>query len=289
MTKSRLEAHNRQLQRSIDTEIAEREQKAEELKQALEIQRGLLPKELPQLPGFAIAGAWEPARVVGGDYYDVIRLGQHKIAVCIADVAGKGISAALLMANVQAAVRAFASESASPSRVCSQINSVLCTNIAPGKFVTLFYAILDASTRILQFTNAGHLRPLLIPERAAAQHLQNDGALLGVFPDWNYQDSSIELQPGDLLLLFTDGITEAMAVEGEEFGEERILQTIADGDTCSVEDLQARVLEKVRQFCQGRLNDDATLLMIAAPRAGREEFALSNLKEQVLQHAGVSS
>ena len=100
-----------------------------------------MPKELPQLTEFEVAGAWEPAQVVGGDYYDVIRLGKDKLAICIADVVGKGVSAALLMANVQASVRAFAAETASPAYVCSRINSVLCANIAAGKFVTLFYGV----------------------------------------------------------------------------------------------------------------------------------------------------
>ena len=181
LTKCRLETRNQQLQQTINLEAAQREVETEELKQALEIQRGLLPKEIPQLRGFEIAGAWEPAKVVGGDYYDVIRLGQDKLAICIADVSGKGVSASLLMANVQAAVRAFASEEALPSRVCAQINSVLCTNIASGKFVTLFYGVLDARTSTLHYTNAGHLRPLLIRRRGETSHLENDGALLGVF------------------------------------------------------------------------------------------------------------
>ncbi|HEX6805570.1 MAG TPA: PP2C family protein-serine/threonine phosphatase [Terriglobales bacterium] len=290
VTTRSLRSRNQQLQRRIDADGAEREIEAQELRQALEIQRGLLPKEIPQLPGFAITGAWEPARVVGGDYYDVIRLGPEKIGICIADVAGKGISAALLMANVQAAVRAFASETVSPSRVCSQINSVLCTNIAPGKFVTLFYGVLDAGSRTLQFTNAGHLRPLLIREGAPAQHLENDGALLGVFPEWSYEDSTVEVRTGDLLLLFTDGITEAMRQDGEEFGEERLSHAITKGEPRALEELQSDVLQRVKQFCDSRLNDDATLVMVSAPAAGAREFALNrNLKEQVLQHAGVSS
>lgn len=264
VTTCRLRRHNRKLQQVVDTDAAERQAEAEELEQAREIQRGFMPRVIPQLPDFAIAGAWQPARVVGGDYFDVIRLSKDKVAVCIADVAGKGISAALLMANVQAAVRAFASEYSPPSKVCSQINSVLYTNTAPEKFVTLFYGVLDARTCTLQYTNAGHPRPLLIHRSGATTRLDNGGALLGVFPDWPFEDSIVELEPGDLLLLFTDGITEATDSAGKEFGEDRVIAALDAKHDCSLDKLQADLLARVGAFCNSQFNDDATLLMVAA-------------------------
>jgi phosphoserine phosphatase RsbU/P len=270
-TTCRLEDRNRQLEQTIELKTAERELDAEELKQAREIQQGLLPKDLPQLSEFEIAGAWEPASLVGGDYYDVIKLGKDKLAICIADVVGKGISAALLMANVQAAVRAFATATASPAYVCSRINSVLCANIATGKFVTLFYGVLDASSRILQYTNAGHLRPILIGNDGNVKRLENGGALLGVFPDWEYEDSTVELDPGDLLMAFTDGITEAMDADGEEFGEERLIQVARKTGEQSMEDLKTQLLGSVQEFCNFRMGDDATLILIAASRVGPEQ------------------
>ncbi len=270
-TRCRLEDRNRQLEQTIELKVAERELDAEELKQAREIQQGLLPKDLPQLSEFEIAGAWEPASLVGGDYYDVIKLGKDKLAICIADVVGKGISAALLMANVQAAVRAFATATASPAYVCSRINSVLCANIATGKFVTLFYGVLDARSRILQYTNAGHLRPILIGNDGNVKRLENGGALLGVFPDWEYEDSTVELDPGDLLMAFTDGITEAMDADGEEFGEERLIQVARKTGEQSMEDLKAQLLGSVQEFCNFRMRDDATLILIAASRVGPEQ------------------
>ncbi len=139
--------------------MAERELQEEELNRAREIQQALLPKEIPQIEGFEVARTWEPARIVGGDYFDVIRLGQRKLGICIADVVGKSVPAALLMANVQATVRAFASESASPSWLCSRVNSVLCANIASEKFVTLFYGVLDTERNTL------HTRVRGIPGR----------------------------------------------------------------------------------------------------------------------------
>jgi len=289
----RLKRHNWELQQTIKVEAAEREGEAEELRQALEIQQGLLPKEIPQIAEFEITGTWEPAKVVGGDYYDVIRLSKNKLGICVADVAGKGISAALLMANVQAAVRAFASDLASPAQVCSSVNSVLCTNLASGKFVTLFYGVLDASRRTLEYTSAGHLRPILIDSNGSVDRLENGGALLGVFPDWKYEDSSVELKPGDLLLLFTDGITEAMAPDGEEFGEDRLIAaaTVSPGQT--IRDLQSQLLEQVKSFCNSQMNDDATLILIASPGSHAEEknHALSRdqIREPHMQYAGVQS
>jgi sigma-B regulation protein RsbU (phosphoserine phosphatase) len=290
ITRCRLEDRNRQLQQVINSEACERAHDAAELKQAREIQEGLLPKELPQLTEFTVAGAWEPAQVVGGDYYDVIRLGKDKLAICIADVVGKGVAAALLMANVQASVRAFAAETASPAYVCSRINSVFCANIASGKFVTLFYGVLDASTRMLQYTNAGHLRPILIGSNGNVKHLENDGALMGVFPDWKYENSTVELDPGNVLMLFTDGITEAMDSDGEEFGEERLIQAARNPVGQSIEDLQAHLLSSVKEFCNFRMRDDATLILLAACSIGPEQTkpALIDFQNQAPKLAGVA-
>ena len=185
------------------------------------------PENIPQIPGFEVAGAWQPASTVSGDYYDVLRLGDHRLGICIADVVGKGVSAALLMANVQAAVRAFASDSESPAQVCGKVNRLLCENIATGKFVTFLYGILDGETRTFRHCNAGHLYPILV-SGGSIRMLEQGGAVLGVFPDWTYEDSTIDLRAGDRLLLFTDGITEASDTNGQEF-EETSIATFAKG------------------------------------------------------------
>jgi sigma-B regulation protein RsbU (phosphoserine phosphatase) len=262
-TKTRLERSNRQLQQAVDLEIAQRELQAQELERAREIQQALMPKEIPQVPGFDIAGAWEPARVVGGDYFDVIRLGEGKLGICIADVVGKSVSAALLMANVQATVRAFASDAASPAWLCSRVNSVLCNNIASGKFVTLFYGVLDAEQRTLAYTNAGHLRPILLNGARSVQQLDNGGALLGVFPDWKYEDSVVQLSPGNRLLLFTDGITEAAKPDGEEFGEQGLIDAAIGRLQRSSAELKDHLLTQVKNFCDSQLADDATLIVVS--------------------------
>jgi phosphoserine phosphatase RsbU/P len=263
-TRSRLELQNRELQRKIEVEVAERDLQGQELQQAREIQQSLLPKEMPRIAGFEIDGAWEPARVVGGDYFDVIKLSETRLGICIADVVGKSVSAALLMANVQASMRAFASESALPSSLCTRVNSVLCANIASGKFVTLFYGVLDAEQKLLRYTNAGHLRPILVGANGEARELQNGGALLGVFPDWQYEDSEVRLTAGDRLLLFTDGITEASGTDGEEFGEERLTSLLRTHAGKTAAELKTTLLTEVRSFCSSQFSDDATLIVVAA-------------------------
>jgi sigma-B regulation protein RsbU (phosphoserine phosphatase) len=262
-TKDRLVRSNTELQRSVERGAAQLEMQEMELQRAREIQQSLLPREIPQLPGFEVAGAWLPARSVSGDYYDVLRLGGHRLGICIADVAGKGVSAALLMANVQAAVRAFANDSENPARLCSKVNSLLHENIAIGKFVTFLYGILDAETRTFQYCNAGHLYPILV-SADSVRVFEQGGAVLGVFPAWSYEDSIIELRAGDRLLLFTDGITEAADADGREFEEASIATFAKSNVALSANELNSRLLAQVTAHCGAQFQDDATLLVIAA-------------------------
>lgn len=181
--KEQLERRNLELQQSVDRGTAQLELQEQELQRGHEIQQSLLPRTIPQLPGFEIAGAWRPARIVRGDYFDVFRLGDHRLGICIADVAGKGVSAALLMANVQAAVHAFSTESENPAGLCGKVNRLLCENIATGKFVTFLFGILDSQRSTMEYCNAGHLDPILVTH-GTVRTLNAGGAVLGVFPDW---------------------------------------------------------------------------------------------------------
>jgi len=262
-TKERLVRRNVELQQTLERGTARLEMQEEELARAREIQQSLLPRNIPQLPGFEVAGAWQPASTVSGDYYDVLRLGDHRLGICIADVVGKGVSAALLMANVQAAVRAFASDAESPARVCAKVNRLLHENIATGKFVTFLYGILDGEAHTFQYCNAGHLYPILV-SGSSVRMLEQSGAVLGVFAAWTYEDCKIELRAGDRLLLFTDGITEASDAAGQEFEESRIATFAKDNSTLSATELNSRLLAKVTAFCGAQFQDDATLLVIAA-------------------------
>ena len=262
-TKDRLVQRNTELQQSVERGTAQLEVQDQELQRAREIQQSLLPREIPQLSGFEVAGAWLPARFVSGDYYDVHRLGSHRLGICIADVAGKGVSAALLMANVQAAVRAIANDSESPAVLCSKVNKLLHENIATGKFVTFLYGILDAETRTFQYCNAGHLYPILV-SGGSVQTLNQGGAVLGVFPDWTYENSVIDLKAGDRLLLFTDGITEAADADGKEFEESSIAAFARANIALSANELNSQLLARVTGHCGAQFQDDATLLVIAA-------------------------
>jgi sigma-B regulation protein RsbU (phosphoserine phosphatase) len=179
----------------------------------------------------------------------------------VGDVAGKGITAALLMANLQASFRAFANPDASPKMVCSKLNKFLCANTASGKFVTFFYAVLDAEKRTLIYENAGHSPGMLLRAAGATESLSGGGSVLGVLPDWEYQDYEVQLGSGDKLVLTTDGITEAENAQFEEFGEDRLLEATRAQDGRALE-TQRAIMQQVTAFCSGNFRDDATLLVL---------------------------
>ena len=257
----RLKERNQLLEQTVEKGTIALQQQEEELKRAREIQQMLLPSTLPQPAGVQIAGAWQPAREVGGDYFDVIQLDKDRVGICIGDVAGKGITAALLMANLQASFRAFATAEASPEVVCTKLNKFLCANIASGKFVTFFYAVLDANSRTLTYENAGHSAGYLLRRDGTTETLQGGGAVLGALPDWSYQSYTAQLQSGDTLLLSTDGITEAENAQLEEFGDKRLLEVARAREGSAVE-IQRAIMQQVTAFCGGNFRDDATLLAL---------------------------
>src|SRR5580658_4528713 len=234
-----------------------------EIAEARSIQQGFLPNAIPQLQGFEIAGAWQPARVVGGDYYYVLPFGRETLGVCIADVAGKGLPAALLMSNLQAAFRGFASPAMSPETLCDKLNSLICRNIASDRFITFFYAQLDGAARQLRYTNAGHNAPIVAHKDGTHDRLREGGGILGVFPVQAFDLGVYDLAPGDRVLLFTDGVTEACNPDGEEFGDARLLQLLEQNRELSAEHLQRKILSVVAEFCRGHWHDDATLIVIA--------------------------
>jgi len=227
------------------------------------VQRGFLPKQIPQMRGFEISGAWLPARNVGGDYFDVHAFNQKTLAMSIADVAGKGIPAALLMSNLQAALKATASEQASPEELCSKVNRIICDNIPSDRFITAFYGLLDSTSNRLVFTNAGHNSPILARLDGTCLRLGEGGVPLGLFPDWKYERGEVELTAGDRLVLFTDGVTEVSGASGEEFGEERLAKVLLENRHLSAGALQESILAEVAKFSGGRFEDDATLVVVA--------------------------
>ncbi|HEV2352302.1 MAG TPA: SpoIIE family protein phosphatase [Terriglobia bacterium] len=235
----------------------------QESEYALDIQRGLLPREIPQAPGFTIASAWQPAKMVGGDYYDVFKLSETQLALVVADVSGKGMPAALLMSNLQATAKAYATLESSPRGLCDKVNRAVCKSIPSAKFVTFFYAVLDLKGQRLTYTNAGHNPPIIAGHDGACRRLETGGTVLGLFADANYEQAGADLLPGDRLVMFTDGISEAADMNGQEFGEERLIALMKERREASAADLRDAVMQEVTQFCRGDFADDATLLIVA--------------------------
>jgi sigma-B regulation protein RsbU (phosphoserine phosphatase) len=261
------------LRAEIDKGRARRQaqlREARELDEARRIQRKLLPATLPQIDGCELAASWQPAAGVGGDCFDAIAFGDSRLGLSIADVVGKGIPAALLMSNLQAAVRAFATEATAPGELCHQVNRILCGNIAEGRFISFFYCTVDTDLGVLTYANAGHYPAILVRVDGSVERLSTGGPVLGVFADASYDQRQISIASGDRLILFTDGITEVRPAGIDpqdprhvEFGEDALIALANDHRSCSAPALQARLTAAVSAFAGGTFQDDATLIVLA--------------------------
>jgi sigma-B regulation protein RsbU (phosphoserine phosphatase) len=232
-----------------------------ELEDARLIQRGLLPTAVPQVGGVDVAVAWQPVEDVGGDCFDTLAFGRS-IGVSIADIAGKGLPAALLMSNLQAAVRAFAQEGAAPASVCASVNRLLCRNMASGRFATFCYARIEPHAKRLVYSNAGHNPPLVVRADGTTTTLSEGGMVLGVFPDNAYEQGDVPIARGDRVVFYTDGITEARNPAGDEFGEERLTTAALESRNLPVEAMKDALLTAVNTFTGGSFEDDATLIVV---------------------------
>lgn len=232
----------------------------QEMTESQEIQEALLPKDLPQIEGIEIAVAWQPARAVGGDYFDVLKFDDRHSAICIADAAGKGVPAALLMSNMQAVLKSFAAAGVVPNNLCAQVNRVMYHNMVSHRFISFFYGLLDNQTRKFSYANAGHCPPMLV-RGGNCLRMKEGGPVLGVFSDRDYLQGEIELKSGDCLLFFTDGVTEARDASGEEFGEERLQELLTRGGEFNALELRDLMMSAVGEFSDGPVQDDATLMV----------------------------
>jgi sigma-B regulation protein RsbU (phosphoserine phosphatase) len=233
-----------------------------ELQDARRIQQQLMPKEIPHISGLRIAATWRPARIAAGDYFDVLRLDPETAAVCIADVSGKGMPAAMLMANLQAAVKTCVSNRMRPRELCERVNRVMCDNLAGQGFITFFYA--EVTRERLVYCNAGHNPALAqLHDSPATSRLSAGGSVLGVFADWPYEEEEICLTSGDCLLLYTDGVTESRNAADEEFGDDRLASVVRRLRGSEAAVLTDAVLRATAEFSHNHFNDDLTVVAVS--------------------------
>jgi serine phosphatase RsbU (regulator of sigma subunit) len=244
----------------------ERDRMERDLRVARDIQMGLVPAGPMQAGPWDVHGRLIPARLVGGDYYDFFPIGAGRFAAAIADVSGKGVPASLLMANLEATLRAFCNgERAIPDAI-RNVNQRMSLTSSGGKFVTLFYAEIDPAAGRMRYCNAGHNYPLLRRADGAIEELRTGGLLLGLFPEAEYEMGDIAFAAGDAVLLYSDGISEAMDTRDEEFGEERLLELWKRLGGTSAADAMSRVFEAVEQYRGSAAQSDDMTAVIVAPR-----------------------
>ena len=239
-------------------------QRDQELQEAREIQDSLLPRKLPAVAGYEVAAMTQPLRFVGGDYYSVVRISERHTVLCIADVAGKGLPAALLMSSLQAALTPLIGQRLAPPQLCHRLNRILCDLTPVGKFISFFYAVLDSVDNRLTYCNAGHNPPLLIGADGTCTELKAAGAVLGQFPHWRYEQSELQLRSGDRLLLFTDGLVEACNAQEESFGEHNLIRIARENPRSSAEHLMGLLIRAAAQHSGEHFQDDASLIVLKA-------------------------
>jgi len=253
-----VEAQRRAIAERLETE----RRAAQELDIAKQVQSRLFPQTLPPLKTLEYAGICRQARQVGGDYYDFLDLWSERLGFVIGDISGKGIAAALLMANLQANLRSQCAIAVDqPQRLLRSVNQLFCDNTTDGAFATLFFAEYDDGTRRLRYANCGHLPALLLRSDDSLERLESTATVLGVFKKWDCDISETQISAGDVLALYTDGITESFNEAGEEFAEERLVTALCRHRTLSSSDLLTAVVDEVQRFSPREQHDDITLIV----------------------------
>jgi serine phosphatase RsbU (regulator of sigma subunit) len=253
-----VEAERRAAARKLETE----RQAAREMEIAREVQARLFPQSLPPAATLEYAGVCIQARQVGGDYYDFLRLGQGRLGLVIGDVAGKGIAAALLMANLQANLRSQCAIALDePHRFLESVNRQFHENTIEGAYATLFFAEYDDQAMRLRYANCGHLCGLLQRRGGRMERLDSTATVLGLFSEWKCEIGELSLEAGDVLALYTDGVTESFDAGGEEFGEERLCRALRRHGALPAEAMLDGILDEVRQYSPDEQRDDITLVV----------------------------
>jgi serine phosphatase RsbU (regulator of sigma subunit) len=255
----------------LEEEMRERQRVEQELGVARRIQHALLPKDLPELEGWEIARHYRPAREVGGDFYDLLALEDGRVGLVIGDVSGKGIAAALVMANTQSVLRAVAQrESTAPGRVLAEANEVLYTYIPPTMFITCLYAILDPESGGLVYANAGHDPPYLW-HGGGAEELWARGMPLGLMPDMAYEAKENSLSEGDGLLFYSDGLVEAHDPKGEMFGRPRLRRLVSGHGAGNGEELRDFLLAELERFTGQNWEQEDDITLVTVQRSSRRD------------------
>jgi serine phosphatase RsbU (regulator of sigma subunit)/uncharacterized glyoxalase superfamily protein PhnB len=253
-----LEAERRAAAEKLEAE----RRTAQELEIAKQVQAKLFPQKIPQFKTLDYAGLCIQAREVGGDYYDFLTLSEDRLGLIIGDTSGKGIGAALLMANLQANIRSQSAMALDhPQRFLRSVNQIFYENTTSAAYATLFLAEYDDRARGFRYVNCGHYAPMLLRADDTLERLCSTSTVLGLFEQWNCDVEQRQLCTGDVLALYTDGVTEAFDDAGEEFGEERLIETLRHNRERSSEHIIGAIVEDVRRFSPGEQHDDITLIV----------------------------
>ena len=250
-------------QRNLALEKIESERRtAQEFEIARQVQARLFPQTLPPLNTLDYAGVCIQARHVGGDYYDFLSLGHQRLGLVIGDIAGKGIAAALLMANLQANLRSqFTLARDEPQLFLQSVNRLFFQNTTDSAYATVFFADYDDAARRLRYANCGHLSGILLRRNGAVERLHSTGTVLGLFEDWQSPTVECKLSPGDIFALYTDGVTESFNDSEEEFGEDRLIAALTQNSALPPRKLLTTVIDKIKQFSAAEQHDDITLIV----------------------------
>jgi len=246
-----------------------------ELQLAMEIQQRFQPAAPPHVPGYELQGISFPCYEIGGDYYDFIKRDDGRLVIALGDVSGKGTAAALLMSSLHAAIHAQSGSHDTLVSTISAVNRYLADNIPPNRFVTLFYAELDPETGALSFLNAGHNPPLIVHSAGTVEQLASGGLPLGIKPNAEFREGRTQMQMGDVLVIYSDGVTEAASPSGEEFGSTRLYEVVSRNIDASAAGIRDRIESALTKFSQGTQAADDITLVIVKRQAETRQLSMS--------------
>ena len=249
----------------LHEQLVEKKRLEAQLEVARQVQLSLLPPRDPVVEGFDISAYNFSTEEVSGDYYDFVSIYEDQLGLVIADVSGKGVPAALLMAFLRASLRAAINTGYAPNVAMSKVNYLLWETIERNQFVTAFYGVLDATNRTLAFSNAGHNPPLMLDREGGVRFIERGGLPLGMFKDARYYEYYLPIEPGQILVLYTDGVTEALSPEGTEYGRDRLARTVREGQHLSARDLIDFIYADILAWTDGHgASDDVTFVVVKA-------------------------